>query len=159
MASIKSGIALSQIKNTNSRPPPVLAVDLVEKRKLSLMLPRPVHLTVVFIGLIVAACAQQRRGPPLAVEIEKYVATRASVSCDDVEAHYRIAQGVRTALDIPKYRGDLLRELPGWSAPTMALSEARLLSERSANLLRDELSRRCPAQRITGREDIVYIPS
>jgi hypothetical protein len=108
---------------------------------------------------VATACTTQKRGTPLAVDIEQYVATRASGSCDDVEANYRIAQGVRTALDIPKYRGTLLRELPGWSAPTMSLSDARSFSSRSARLLREELSRRCPKNRITGREDIVYIPS
>jgi len=123
------------------------------------MLPRSSILAIVFVGLIVTSCAQQRRGQPLALDIEQYVATRASVSCRDVEAHYRIAQGVRTALDIPKYRRKILRELPGWSAPTMDLSEARSLSENSAQLLREELDRRCPENRITGREDIVYIPA
>ncbi len=123
------------------------------------MLPRSSILAIVFVGLIVTSCAQQRRGQPLALDIEQYVATRASVSCGDVEAHYRIAQGVRTALDIPKYRRKILRELPGWSAPTMDLSEARSLSENSAQLLREELDRRCPENRITGREDIVYIPA
>jgi len=123
------------------------------------MLPRSSVLAIVFVGLIVTSCAQQRRGQPLALDIEQYVATRASVSCGDVEAHYRIAQGVRTALDIPKYRRKILRELPGWSAPTMDLSEARSLSENSAQLLREELDRRCPENRITGREDIVYIPA
>ena len=123
------------------------------------MLPRPSFLAIILIGLIVAGCAQQRRGQPLALDIEQYVTTRASVSCDDVEAHYRVAQGVRTALDIPKYRKKLLRELPGWSAPTMDLSQARSLSGNSAKLLREELSRRCPKNRIIGREDIVYIPA
>jgi len=123
------------------------------------MLPRPFHLAVVFIAIFVAGCAAQNRGTPLAVDIENSVAMRASVSCDDVEANYRIAQGVRTALEIPKYRGNILRELPGWSAPTMRLSEARSFSSRSAKLLREELTRRCPKHRITGREDIVYIPS
>jgi len=123
-------------------------------------MPRLFHLTLIFsAGLIVAGCAAQRRGPPLAAEIEKNVANRARVSCSDVEAHYRVAQGVRTALEINKYRGTLLRELPGWSAPTMSLSKARSFSARSARLLREELSRRCPQNRITGREDIVYIPS
>ena len=115
--------------------------------------------TLLFAGLIVAGCAAQRRGPPLAAEIEKNVANRARISCGDVEAHYRVAQGVRTALDIAKYRRTLLRELPGWSAPAMSLSDARSFSARSARLLREELTRRCPQNRITGREDIVYIPS
>jgi len=123
------------------------------------MLPRPLQLTVVFIASVASACAAQKRGTPLVVEIEQSVAVRASVSCDDVEANYRIAQGVRTALDIAKYRGTLLRELPGWSAPTMSLSQARSFSSRSARLLREELTRRCPQNRVTGREDIVYIPS
>jgi len=109
--------------------------------------------------LSVAGCAGQRRGPPLALEIQQSVDSRASVSCDDVEANYRIAQGVRTALEIKKFRGHILRELPGWSAPAMPLSEARSFSARSARLLRQELNRRCPGHRITGREDIVYIPS
>ncbi len=123
------------------------------------MVPHPSFLMIVFIGLVVAGCAQQQRGQPLALDIEQYVATRASVSCGDVEAHYRVAQGVRTALDIPKYRRKLLRELPGWSAPTMDLGEARSMSENSAKLLREELNNRCPKNRITGREDIVYIPA
>ncbi len=123
------------------------------------MLPYPSHLLVVFISLVAVGCTAQKRGTPLTVEIEQSVAARANVSCDDVEASYRIAQGVRTALDITKYRGTLLRELPGWSAPTMSLNEARSFSSRAAGILREELTRRCPKNQITGREDIVYIPS
>jgi len=116
-------------------------------------------LTFIFIGFFAAGCAEKRRGPPLAEEISKNVANRKNLSCDDVESHYRIAQGVRTALDIPKYRGHILRELPGWSAPTMRLGEARFFSANAAKLLREELTLRCPKHRITGKEDIVYIPS
>lgn len=114
---------------------------------------------IAFVSLFVAGCAQQSVGLSLSREIGTSVANRASLSCDDVEAYYRIAQGVRTALDIPKYRGHILRELPGWSSPTMKLSDARTFSARSASLLRQELNRRCPKNRITGKEDIVYIPS
>ncbi len=113
---------------------------------------------VVVVGII-SGCAEQRRGPPLAQEIDQYVALRATSSCDDIEANYRVAKGVRAALDIKKYRGHVLRELPGWSAAPMKLSDARAFSARSARLLREELTRRCPQHRITGREDIVYIPS
>ena len=123
------------------------------------MLIRAFSLVIILSALVVAGCAEQKREAPLAAEIQKNVDTRASLSCDDVEAHYRVAQGVRTALDIPKYRGHILRELPGWSAPAMGLSEARTFSARSAKLLREELTQRCPKHRITGREDIVYIPS
>jgi len=119
----------------------------------------PLRCFLFVLVLGIAGCAEQRRGPPLALEIQQTVDARASVSCDDVEANYRIAQGVRTALDIAKYRGHILRELPGWSAPPMPLSAARAFSARSAKLLRQELNRRCPEHRITGREDIVYIPS
>ena len=117
------------------------------------------QLTIVLTAVIMASCADQRHGPPLADEIQKNVASRASISCDDVEAHYRIAEGVRAGLEIQKYRGHILRELTGWSAPPMKLSEARSFSSQSAQLLRDELKRRCPKNRISGNEDIVYIPS
>ncbi len=123
------------------------------------MLPRTLYLVIVISALVVTGCAEQRRGPPLAAEIQKNVDARASLSCDDAEAHYRVAKGVHTALDIAKYRGHILRELPGWSAPAMSLGEARTFSAHSAKLLREELTRRCPKHRITGREDIVYIPS
>lgn len=123
------------------------------------MFVRPFAVMIVVCCFVVSGCTQQRRGPPLAKEISQNVANRANLSCDDVEAHYRIAQGVRTALDIAKYRPHILQELPGWSAPAMPLNEARTFSEHSAQLLRDELSSRCPKHRITGREDIVYIPS
>lgn len=120
---------------------------------------RPFLLILALAGLVAAGCAKPRKITPLAVEIGQSVAARAGASCDDVEANYRIAQGVRTALEIPKYRRHILQELPGWSSPSMKLSEARALSSRSAKLLRDELANRCPKNRITGREDIVYIPS
>ena len=115
---------------------------------------------VVFIvAVAVSGCTQSRSGPSLAMEIQQNVDNRATLSCDDVEAHYRVAQGVRAGLDLKRYRGHILRELTGWSAPAMSLSDARTFSAHSAQLLRKELASRCPKHKVTGKEDIVYIPS
>lgn len=116
-------------------------------------------LTIFFVLWAVTGCTHPTSGPSLAVEIQQNVDNRSSLSCDDVEAHYRVAQGVRTGLELQKYRKSILRELAGRAAPAMGLGEARTFSGRAAGLLRQELSRRCPQHKVTGKEDIVYIPS
>ena len=106
----------------------------------------------------VAGCLAGSRAAPLAPDMRKWIDERGRTSCTSLQPRYRIAAGVRTSLGLPRYRAAVLREMSGAGAPAMGYDRALALSGRTAQLLDSEIRRRCPEQRIEGREDIVYVP-
>lgn len=114
-------------------------------------------LSVLLVSL--SGClAPQSRVAPLAPDIMVWVAERRATSCTSLQPRYRITAGVKTSLGLRKYRAAILDELSGSGRPPMAYQDALSLSRRSSKLLRAEIRRRCPKQRIRGKERIVYVP-
>lgn len=116
---------------------------------------------IALAGIAAVALAGCLAGPkvaPLAPDMRKWVAERGQTSCSNLQPRYRIAAGVRTSLGLPQYRAAVLREMSGSGAPSMGYDQALALSGRTAQLLDSEIRRRCPKQRIKGKEDIVYVP-
>ena len=110
------------------------------------------------LSALVAGCLAGPKVAPLAPDMRKWIAERGQTSCTNLQPRYRIAAGVRTSLGLPQYRAAVLREMSGSGAPTMGYDQALALSGRTAQLLDSEIRRRCPKQRIKGKEDIVYVP-
>ena len=115
---------------------------------------------VLGVLVLISGCIPKKSTeiPALAPDITKWVAERQATKCENLEPRYRIAQGVRGALKVKRYRPALLQELTGSGNAPMTYAKAISFSARSARLLRAEMDRRCPNQKIKSREQIVYIP-
>ncbi len=134
-------------------------VRLMRKENLDMMKTmRVVGLLSVILLPLGGCLTPQSRVAPLAPDIMVWVAERKSTSCTSLQPRYRIAAGVKTSLTLKQYRTALLDELSGSGRPPMTYKDALSLSRRSSKLLRAEIRRRCPKQRIRGKERIVYVP-
>ena len=115
-------------------------------------------LAVLVMSAVLAACQSGPTIAPLAPDMRKWIAERGETSCSSLQPKYRIAAGVRTSIGLPQYRAAVLDEMSGSGRPPMKQDEALALSSNAAKLLKAEISRRCPKQRVKGKEDIVYVP-
>ena len=113
---------------------------------------------VVLMSAVLLGCQTGPKVAPLAPDMRKWIAERGQTSCTSLQPKYRIAAGVRTSIGLPQYRAAVLEEMSGSARAPMKQDEALALSSNAAKLLKAEIRRRCPKQRVKGKEDIVYVP-
>lgn len=118
-----------------------------------------VSMGIVLVLMGLAACQTTNpQAAALAPDMRKWTAERGQTSCTSLQPKYRIAAGVKASLGLPQYRAAVLAEMSGAGQPVMNYKEALALSTNTAKVLQAEIRRRCPKQRVRGKEEIVYVP-